>query len=308
MDDVKKVLVAVDLTEMDETLVSYTSMLSKGGKLEKVYFLNVQKHLEIPEDIIKKYPDLVSQKNEETKLDIQKTIDKSAAQGINAEYEILLTEGNRSEKILQVAKSKNVDLIIMGRKSRSDGEGIVATRVVKFASCTVIFVPKKFHKKLRNIIVPIDYSEASKVAFEFALYLAKVLPAINIKCLNIYEVPSGFSVSGKSYEEFAEIMRNNSIKSFEKFISKFDIEDINVQGIFELHDDRNMARTIMNIALREKADGIAVGSRGRNKTAAILLGSIAQKLIKINTKIPLVVVREKKHSMSFIEAFLHLYR
>ncbi len=308
MDEIKKVLVAVDLTEMDETLVKYTSMLSRGSKLQKVYFLNVQKQLEIPEDIVNKYPDLVSQKNEETKSDIQKTIDKSEGKGISAEYEIVLTEGNRAEKILQWAKSKNVDLIIMGRKSKAQGDGIVATRVVKMASCSVIFVPRKFPTKVQNLIVPVDYSKASALALEFSIYVARALPNLKIKCINIYEVPSGFSVSGKSYDEFAEIMKNNSIKSFEKFISKFDTNGINIEGIFELHDDRNMAKLIYNIAIREKANAIAVGSRGRNKTAAVLLGSIAQKLIKLNTKLPLVVVREKKHSMDFIEAFLHLYR
>lgn len=308
MDVIKKVLVAVDLTEMDEILVKYTEMLCRPGNLKLVYFFNVQQHLEIPDDIMKKYPDLAAQQKKEIKQNIQATIDKSKGSGFSADYEIMLDEGNRAEKILQFAKEKDVDMIIMGRKSQSQGEGIVATRVVKMASCSVIFVPKKFPKKLGNIVVPIDYSKASALAFEYSLFLAKALPSLIIKCLNIYEVPSGFSVSGKSYEEFAEIMRTNSMKSFKKFTSQFDTTGANIEGIFELLDDRNMAKSIYNIAVREKAGVIAVGSRGRNKTAAVLLGSIAQKLIKINTKVPLIVVREKKHSMDFLEAFLHLYR
>ena len=57
MEVIKRVLVAVDLTEMDETLVRYITRLSNEIELDKVYFLNVTKNLELPEKIVEKYPD-----------------------------------------------------------------------------------------------------------------------------------------------------------------------------------------------------------------------------------------------------------
>ena len=46
--------------EMDEVLVQYVARLSNEISLDKVYFLNVTKNLELPEEIIKKYPDMRS--------------------------------------------------------------------------------------------------------------------------------------------------------------------------------------------------------------------------------------------------------
>ena len=76
MEAIKRVLVALDLTEMDEVLMRYIARISNDIDLEKVYFFNVMKSMELPDKIIKKYPDLVAPMDESTKKDIQFTIDK----------------------------------------------------------------------------------------------------------------------------------------------------------------------------------------------------------------------------------------
>ena len=57
MEEIKRVLVAVDLTEMDETLVRYIARLSNEIDLDKIYFFNVMKNMELPDKIAEKYPE-----------------------------------------------------------------------------------------------------------------------------------------------------------------------------------------------------------------------------------------------------------
>jgi len=306
MEEIKRVLVAVDLTEMDETLVRYMARLSNEINLDKIYFFNVMKNLELPEKIIEKYPDLVAPLDEATRNEIKFTIDQEAGTQLKANYEIKVTDGNRAEKILKWAKIKEVDMIVMGRKSGLEGQGIVSGKVVKLAPCTVVFVPEVLPDTLHNLVVPIDYSTTSKLSFEYALFVAKKIAGLKLTCLNVYEVPTGYHMSGKSYEEFAEIMKQNAEESFNEFVAGFDTKGISVEAKFELDNDNNVAKKIYQFALKNKASAIAVGSKGRTQAAAVLIGSIAEKLIRLNGQIPTIVIKQRRHNMDFLEALLKI--
>lgn len=306
MEDIKRVLVALDLTEMDETLVRYIARLSNEIDLDKIYFLNVMKNLELPQKIVEKYPDLIAPMDEATKKEIQYTIDEEAGNQLKGDIEIKVTDGNRAEKILKWAKIKEVDLIVLGRKSGLDGQGIVSGKVVKLAPCSVVFVPEVLPETLQNLVIPIDYSSTSKLAFEFALNIAKKIAGLKLTCLNVYNVPSGYHYSGKSYEEFEEIMKQNAEESFSEFISNFDTKGITVEPNYRLDKHNDIAKTIYKFALKNKASAIAVGSKGRTQAAAVLLGSIAEKLINLNSQIPTIVVKQRRHNMDFLEALMEI--
>jgi nucleotide-binding universal stress UspA family protein len=306
MDEIKRVLVALDLTEMDETLISYVTRLSNEVALDQVYFLNVMKSLEIPEKIMKKYPKLVAPMDEATSRQIQFTIDEVAGDQLKSEYEIMVTDGNAAEKILKWSKIKEIDLIVMGRKSGLEGEGIASRKVVRLSPCSVILVPEVLPDILRKIVVPIDYSPASRLAFEFALLIAAKIPGLQITCLNVYEVPSGYHTSGKSYEEFAEIMKANAEESFQEFIGGYDLEGVSINGKFELNESGTTEKKIYQFSLRERASAIAVGSKGRTQAAALLLGSVSEKLITLNSNMPQIVVKQRGRNMDFLEALLEI--
>ena len=306
MEDIKRVLVALDLTEMDEILVRYVTRLSNEIDLDKIYFFNVMKNMELPEKIAEKYPDLIAPLDETTAKGIQFTIDEEAGNQLKGDYEIKVTDGNRAEKILKWAKIKEIDLIVMGRKSGLEGQGIVSGKVVKLAPCSVIFIPEVLPENLYNLVVPIDYSSSSKLAFEFSLNIAKKITGLKLTCLNVYNVPSGYHYSGKSYEEFVEIMKQNAKESFKEFIADFDTKGVQVDSKFELDEHNNIAKKIYQFALKQKASAIAVGSRGRTQIAAVLIGSIAEKLIRVNSQIPTIVVKQRRHNMDFLEALMKI--
>ena len=306
MENIKRILVALDLTEMDESLIKYVAYVSNAISLDKVYFINVMKSMEVPEKILEKYPNLAAPMDEATKNEIQYTINEIAGNQLKAEYEIQVTDGDATEKILKWAKIKEVDMVILGRKAGLEGQGIVSSKIVRLAPCSVVFVPEVLPELLKRLVVPLDFSKASKLAIKYALFLAKKIPDIKITFLNVYSVPTGYHVSGKSYEEFAEIMKQNAEETFNEFIADFDTKRINMVAKFVLDRKQDVAKTIYQFALKHKATGIAIGSKGRTQAAAVLIGSIAEKLIRINGHIPTIVAKKPRHNMRFLEALLKL--
>ncbi len=308
MDNIKRVLVAVDLTEMDEKLVGYVAKLSNTIALDRVYFFNVLKSLELPKSITKKYPNLIAPLDETTKKEIQFTIDEVAGNQLNVEYEIDVAEGSRVEQILKWAKIKEIDLIVLGRKSTLKGDGIVSTKIVRLAPCSVALVPEQLPESVEKVLVPIDYSKPSNLALEFAINLRQTStqPKAGIVCLNVYNVPSGYSTSGKTYEEFAEIMKKNAMDSFQELIKSYALKEVTIDAKFELEDDDHVANIIYKIAVQEKVSAIIIGSRGRTQAASFILSSTAEKLLRRDSSITLIVVKQRRHNLSFLEALLKI--
>jgi len=306
MELIKRILVAVDLTEMDETLIRYVTYLSNRIQLDKVYFINVMKSLELPEEILSKYPNLAAPMDESTKKEIQFTIDQEAGNQLKVDYEIKITDGDITEKVLKWARIKEVDMIILGRKSGLDGQGIVSSKIVRLAPCSVVFVPEVLPELLKRLLVPIDFSKASALSVEYALFIAKNVPDLQITFLHVYNVPTGYHVSGKSQEEFADIMRQNAEESFGRFIADFNLKNLNYGAKFIFDSKNDIAKTIYQFALKNKSTAIAIGSKGRTQAAAVLLGSIAEKIIRLNSHIPTIVAKQPRHNMKFLEALLEL--
>ena len=63
---------------------------------------------------------------------------------------------------------------------------------------------------------------------------------------------------------------------------------------------------IMDFAHSIKTDLLIVGSRGRSRSAAVLLGSVAEKLVNSNHDIPMLVMKEKGENMGFLEALFRI--
>jgi nucleotide-binding universal stress UspA family protein len=63
---------------------------------------------------------------------------------------------------------------------------------------------------------------------------------------------------------------------------------------------------IFNAAKSSRADLLIMGSRGRSKASAMLMGSVADGLVRINREIPLLVVKNKNENLDFFDALLKL--
>jgi len=302
MQSINTVLVALDLSGVDETLIDYIIQASQRTSIRKVYFLNVQKDLDLPDAILRKYPDLLAPKDEQIEKIIEDKISSSPYGKLNCEYELDVIEGNPTEKILKWVKIKDVDLLIMGKKLSFESSAVSSNKIAKLCPCSVFFIPEVMHEDPAEFIVPVDFSQPSKIALQQALLLRKQFPDLEIKCIHVYSVPSGYHTSGKSYDEFSEIMKENSEKEYRKFVGKLGKEASGVECKFVLHESDNVASQIFKYAIKEQASGIIIGSRGRTLAASIILGSVADKLISINTHLPLFIAKEKNSNMNFFEA------
>ncbi|MEO1050592.1 MAG: universal stress protein [Bacteroidota bacterium] len=299
----KTALVALDLSYMDEHLIRYTAMLSKVLPLERIFFVHVAKDLELPDEVLTKYPDLLAPLDETIETDINKKI---ATHFGDSEVEVSCTikEGSPIQEILKMAKIKIADLIIMGRKKSLEGSGLVTSHLARKCPSSLLLVTEGFNKHIHNILVPVDFSGHAALAAKHALAMADNSEA-KVQLAHVFTVPSGYSKMGKTYEQFAEIMKSHASHDCENFLRIHELpKDLNCEYL--LNGENKFSRIIYNEAKELKMDLIILGSKGRTDASSILMGSQAEKLAYADGDIPILIVKNKGENMGFLETLLGL--
>ena len=303
MKQFKKVMVGLDLTLLDEVLISNIKLLVPILDIEKVYFIHFSKSLILPEEVTSAYPDLLAPLDETIESQIKYEIEKSKP-ALDFNYKIIVKEGNAQDSMLRWCNIKETDLLILGRKNgKTSSDSLVKNLSQKYPRPVLLLPETPPNGQISNILLPIDFSKHSIVSILIALEISKKTKAA-LQCCHMYEVPSGYSKTGKTFEEFAAIMLENVKKDFKNFLDENKLPDLSCT--FILHDKKDEADNIMDFARSIQTDLLIVGSRGRSRSAAVLLGSVAEKLVNSNHDIPMLVMKEKGENMSFLEALFRI--
>ncbi|QSE96390.1 universal stress protein [Fulvivirga lutea] len=301
MEPFKKILVGLDTSALDETLIKYAAFIVDHTSAEKVEFVNILRNLNIPTEVRKEFPELVETAINDRKAKIRESIKSLFKTQKKIKYSINVKKGQAGD-LLNIAHKSGSDLIIVGQKKTLDGTGVTTLRLARRASCNLLIVPENVEPKAEKLLVPIDFSNYAKLALEQTIDFAVKNDSIpEIICQNVYTVPAGYHYTGKSFEEFAEIMKKNAQNDFAKFMKKIDKRNIKISDIYSLDTNDNLASDIYDLADEINPDFIIIGAKGRTATAALFLGSLAEKMVNEKMNHPLLVVRFKGKNAGLIE-------
>jgi nucleotide-binding universal stress UspA family protein len=306
MYQIKKLIVCLDQSELDATLVKFATFIAKANQTKKVYFTNVIRNLSIPKEVLDEFPNLIENMVEERKNQMKMVVDEHFNYS-DAEYSYVVKEGQLSKKILKLAEEKSADMIIVGRKVNLSGTGVISQRLARRASCSLLIVPENSVPKLDTLLVPSDFSDYSKDAMEEAIMIVeKYGGKAEIICQNVFTVPSGYHFTGKSYEEFTTIMQLHAEINYKKFIRKIDTKKIKITPIYTQDEDDDPVEDILSKANQIHADGIVIGAKGRTAATALFIGSMAERLIQLNDRFPLLVTRPKGKNAGILDYILEI--
>ena len=171
------------------------------------------------------------------------------------------------------------------------------------APCSVLAIPEGADPRIMKVLVPVDFSTHSADGLDVAIAFASASTLPDILCLHVYGVPVGYQKSGNTYEQFAEILRQATEKMFRHLLSRFDLKGLSVTPLFKLA--RDPAKAIRELVVEQRVDLLVVGARGRTAAAAVLLGSVTERLMS-STEVPLLAVKKKGEGMGLLDALLEL--
>jgi nucleotide-binding universal stress UspA family protein len=310
MYPIKRILVALDLSDMDVTLIHYAAFIARNTPAEKLYFVNVIRNFHIPESVLKEFPGLIDTAIGERKEKMKAVVDahfggdEELMKRLKIQY--LVKDGAPAKKLLQMSQDSDIDLIIVGRKVQSEGSGVLVQRLARRAACNLLIVPEGSQPRIKKLLVPSDFSEHSRLALKSAIQYAHRNPGVQIIVQNVYHVPPGYHYSGKTYEEFAAIMEKHARKDYKKFIRDIDLKGQKIKDVYSIDENDNLMTDIYDKAIEINADGIVIGAKGRTAATALFLGSIAERAIQMNARFPMLVIRPKGQNAGFLDFIMDI--
>lgn len=302
-----RILIALNLlSDQDETTLRYVGMLSRMGLPNDVYVAHVAETLDIPDAVREAYPDALRPLDESIEHQLRYSVGSYFGDlPANTELHYLVGEGPRAETLLRWTRLKDIDLVITGSRRRDREGGTTPEKMARRAPCSVLAIPEGAPPRIIRILVPVDFSDHSRDALTKAIAIAAAAGHTELVCLHVFSVPVGYYKIGKTYEEFAAILQTHAEEKYRQFVGGLDHQGLTLRPIFE--PSEKPAQRIAEVVEKERIDLILMGARGRSNSAAVMLGSITERILMQST-IPVIAVKQKGEvaNMGFLEAFKEL--
>jgi nucleotide-binding universal stress UspA family protein len=220
----------------------------------------------------------------------------SAGKGTVNRY---LLSGSPAAEIVRHVKQHNADLIVIGTHGHGAVArfflGSVADRVVHEARCPVIVIKapkekpkhlKKMTKPFTRILFPTDFSETAGRALKQAISMTEDLDAE----LFVLHVVDDSLISTHVEEErkiILDELRKHALKQMQDQLPAELLENFETIGAVKRGEP---GKQISSYAETHGCDLIVLGTHGRTGVERALIGSIADKVVRL-AKCPVMLVR-----------------
>lgn len=143
--------------------------------------------------------------------------------------------------------------------------------------------------KYRRLLCPVDFSDVSIHAFQIAIDLAKLFKA-DLHVIHVFQMPASAIPEG-AYDipdDMEDKIKDHLTKKLDEFIKDHSTTGINITtGLYAGFPHAE----IINSADETNADMIVMGTHGRTGFSHVLLGSVAERVIR-TSDIPVLTVRK----------------
>ncbi|WP_081209363.1 universal stress protein [Salegentibacter sediminis] len=285
MAAIKNILVGLDLSNSDDTLIEYTAFISDLLGAEKIYFVHNIKKYEISELFKEELKDLNLDKIIGDELD-----DKiSNSFKSNTPWEVLTSEDPYTESLINYITHKySIDLAILGNKPSGKGSGVVSSKLLRMLKCDLLSIPPTAKPEINNIWVGTDFSRPSQEAFTRGIKL-KDLTSAQINLVHIFNVPVQFTPY-LIKEEVAPKIETHIREKATKFLKKMNYEK---ESGFKIYPgrDASIGEKLLIEAKRDKADMIILSDKGSNAVSSLMVGSVTDEVFNQELPAPLWITK-----------------
>ena len=220
--------------------------------------------------------------------------------GVEATTSVLETRGRVHRTIIEAATERETDCIVMGTHGRTGlarvALGSVAERTLRESPVPVVTVSEdaQFAPEFERVLVPTDGSDGARAAGEHAVELAAASGA-SLDAVYVLDANAvGYELASTTIRDALEERGQRSVEQVLELAADADLQ---VETAV-LHG--TIARSIVDYADEHDADCIVMGTHGRTGAERVLLGSVAERVVRlagvpvVGVKAPEMVERAKE--------------
>jgi len=292
----KRILLALDLTEMDDKILSFAEYIIRGKEVNKMYVIHIVPHLfntnfDISSGFYQKFG--VGQSLSEKVLKSCESKLNNYFKDRNLNLEIIVLEGQPYQQLLDWQENNPMELIVLGNKNKSKGSGITARRFAHKSKSNLLFVSDAAVNKIEDILVPVDFSEHSTKAINSALSIKrKAANEVNIHLLYIEDLLSLARFYGLNLDEIVleEVVRETK-NTLDEFLEStgFDKDLFSREVI--ANTDTSVSKQLCRFVQDKEVQLVVMGAQGHSGYDRFVFGSVAEKFVDQCKEASVLVVR-----------------
>jgi len=216
-----------------------------------------------------------------------------------------LATGIPSEEVITAARAEDSDLLVVGTKGKTGLAhvmlGSTAERVIRGAPCPVLTVrmePADIEREegalsrpvmLERILVPVDFSDCSLDALEYATVVAQQAKA-SLLLLHVLEPVSYGLDFTLGHSRTREQVRETWTKRLEELAASLMVTQVPVKSQLR---GGHPADSILDSTHTQPCDLIVMGTHGRRGISHAFSGSVAEAVLR-KALCPVLTVRNPK--------------
>jgi nucleotide-binding universal stress UspA family protein len=150
-------------------------------------------------------------------------------------------------------------------------------------------------KPIKRILVATDFSDCSREAVEYALSWADRLGA-ELDLVHVFERPAYFEVGvshslqvGHNVDQWIREVKHEASRQLDALVQEVKSRQPGVHAVLR---EGPTVDEILNVARETSADLIVIGTHGRTGLPHVVLGSVAERVVR-RAPCPVLTVRSK---------------
>jgi nucleotide-binding universal stress UspA family protein len=287
--EIKRLLCPVDFSDASRHAVEHAVVIARWHR-SRITALHVHNPLVLGGTDLETMDGLqgmASEAAEREQLPAQVAAYFESATALGIGVDVRIESGPPAARILDRAAELQADLIVMGTHGAGGFEhlvlGSVTEKVLRKAACPVLTVPPRAQKTstlpFRRLLCPVDFSDPSLAALEFAFSMAEESDGEMI-ILHVLEWPSEdepIVTRPFSAPEYHRLREEDATKRLEMLVPS----EVRTwcRPVTRLGHGKAY-REILGVAAEEGVDLIVMGVHGRNALDLMLFGSTTNQVVR----------------------------
>jgi nucleotide-binding universal stress UspA family protein len=199
--------------------------------------------------------------------------------------EAVVALGEPCQGVLQAAEDAGADLLVMGSpRRRLLGDVFVGTtieRTLRAGRRPVLMAAAVPTGHYRRVMLAVDFSQACAAAFAAARDLG-LLDEVRVTVMNAYEAPAQSmlltaSTTTAEFKAYLATQEARAARALDTFLAEANFSP--ARRAFALIES-TAAAAILKTARKEKADLVVIGTHGLGGIPRLLLGSVAEGVLR----------------------------
>lgn len=225
-----------------------------------------------------------------------------------------------AEAISDYARASNIDVIVIGTHGRSAMSrlmvGSVAEHVVRTASCPVLTVRHPEHDfveegamiGLKQVVVATDFGDAAEAALAYGREFARTFGA-RLVLLHVVDnvLTRPYAAEGyvAAYPQLQQEIETAARKQLDALITEDNRRTLAANAV--ILKSNNPAAAIVDYARDANVDIVIMGTHGRGAVAHMLMGSVAERVVR-TAPCPVLTVRHPEREFIRPDALVAVAR